>query len=128
MPFISESLDDVTEPKAAPEGEYDLTIVKAEEKESKGGNQMAEVFIRFDDPSIDAFPIRHFVIKWDHDTPADQVRSRKLEYKRFLAAFGIPEDSDVSDWPGNGGRCLVIQEEGNDGNIYNRLRLPKLRA
>jgi len=127
MPFISESLDDVTEPKAAPEAEYDLTIFKVEEKESKSGNPMAEVFIRFDDPSIDAFPIRHYVMKWDHDTPADQVISRKREYKRFCACFHLAEDSEAEDWVGNSGRCLVIQEEGNDNNTYNRLRLPKLR-
>jgi len=127
MPFIDESLDDVGEAKPAPEGEYDLRIVKAEETTSKNGNAMAEVIIVFEDPSIDALPIRHYMTKWDHDTPSDQVRMRKLEFKRFFTCFNIDPDGEVVDWVGNTGRSLVIQEEGQDGNTYNRLRLPKLR-
>lgn len=125
MPFISESLDDVTEAKPAREGEYDLRIIKAEEKPSKLGKIMAEVIIAFDD-QVEAPPIRHYMVKWNSDTPADQIRMRKLEFKRFFACFHINPESEVEDWVGATGRSLVTQEEGEDGNMYNRLKLPRL--
>ncbi len=127
MGFIKVALNDVSEPKAAPEGEYDLTIISAEDKESKKGAQMTEVKIRIDNQ--ESFPIRHFLVYPDENTPPDQVNMRLLDIKRFLACFGIPfEDGfDTEDLPGATGRSLVVQEEGDDGNVYNRLRLPRLK-
>lgn len=126
MPFIDDSLDDVTETKPAPEAEYDLRIVKAEERNAKSGVKMIEVFIQIEDPSIEAFPIRHYLLGWDSDTPADQVKMRKLEIKRFCACFNVAEDFDADDLPGHTGRSLVTQQAGDNNMIYNRLVLPRL--
>lgn len=127
MGFISDSLDDVEEAKAAPEGEYSLRIVSADDKFSKGGNRMIEARIAIEDSSVQAPLIRHFIMGWDDDTPDEQKRMRKLEIKRFCECFNISHDFEASDLPGQTGRSFVAQEEGQDGNIYNRLRLPRLK-
>lgn len=128
MPFISDDLSDVQEAKPAREGEYDLRILRALERPSNSGKAMAEIFIAIEDPGTDAPAIRHYIVKWDSDTPDEQVLMRKREYKRFCKCFSLDETSEVEDWAGATGRSLVIQEEGDDGNIYNRLRLPKLQG
>lgn len=122
------TVDDVQEPEAAPEGEYDLRIVRAEDKESKAGNNMVECIIVIEEPGIDAQPIRHYLLDWE-GIPEDQQRIRKLEYKRFCACFNIPEDfDDAEELVGQTGRSYVTQEVSErDDNVYNRLRLPRLK-
>lgn len=131
MPFITTPIDDAKEPEAAPEGEYDLRIVKSEDGESKKGNAMTTVFIRIEDAAIpNAAPIRHWLTYPDSQTPADQRQMRLLDIKRFLTVFGIPFEAkgfNTDDLAGATGRCYIYQEEGDDGNVYNRLRLPRLK-
>lgn len=126
VPFIRESLDDVTEPKPAPEGEYDLRIHKAKLGETKKGAGMITCTIAFDD-GTEAPPFQYYLLGWDDNTPDDQIEMRKIEAKRFCAAFDVPEDFDEGDLPGQTARCFVGQEEGNDGIMRNRLRLPRLK-
>jgi hypothetical protein len=126
--FISDDLDDVEEAKVAPEGEYDLRIVRALDKPSKKGEKMCTVSIKIEEPGIDAPLINVYLMGWDADTPPEQVRMRKLEIKRFCACFNVPTDFETDDLVGETGRCFVYQEESKaDGNVYNRLRLPKLK-
>jgi hypothetical protein len=126
MPFIKEALDDVTESKPAPEGEYDLRILKAIDKPSKSGTEMITLMLGFEG-DVDAPPFYHYLMNWDADTPAEQISMRKLEIKRFCVVFDVSEDFDVSDLEGLTGTCFVGQEEGNDGVIRNRAKFPKLR-
>jgi hypothetical protein len=128
MGFISEDLDDVEESKAAPEGEYDLRIVSAVDKPSKKETPMITVGLKIEDPDVDAPLVRYYLIGWDRDTPEDQVRMRKLEAKRFQECFDAPSGFEADDLIGLTGRSFVNQEEGQDGNIYNRLRLPRLKG
>ena len=125
MSFVNVSLSDAKEPKAVPEGEYDLRIISAEDKESKKGNPMTEVKIAIE--GEDAYPIRHFITYPDG---GEHDGMKLLEIKRFLECFGIAYDDDgfdTEDLPGATGRSLVVQEEGDNGVIYNRLRLPRLK-
>lgn len=127
MPFISIPLNDVKEPKAAPEGEYDLRIIDAEDTESKKGNPMTVVKIAIE--GQDSYPVRHY-ITYPTGEDADQDRMKALEIRRFLDCFGIAFDENgfnTEDLVGATGRSLVIQEEADDGNVYNRLRLPRLK-
>lgn len=132
MPFIPLAMNDVKENEAVPEGTYDLRIVKVEDGKSKAGNTMTTVVIRIEDAAHpNASPIRHWLTYPDDNTPADQRQMRMLDIKRFLALFEVdltPDGFDSDDLNGAVARCLVTQEEGDDGNIYNRLRLPKLKA
>lgn len=130
MAFINAQLDDTKEPEAAPEGEYDLRIVRAERKESKKGKMMTEVLIRIEDADVNAPPLRQYLIDVTPDMPEDQQRMRKLELKRFLQCFGIKlvdGGYDEEDLAGATGRCMVIQEENGEYGLQNRLRLPRLR-
>lgn len=126
MPFIRESLEDVTEAKAAPEGEYDLRILKAKQKESKAGNDMIELMVAFDD-GTDAMPFFHYLLSWDDGTPDEQVVNRKREIKRFCAAFDAPEDFEDSDLVGLTGKMFVKQEDSTDGIPRNRMILPRIK-
>jgi hypothetical protein len=126
MPFIKESLDDVSEAKPAPEGEYELRILKATAGESKKGNSMVTLLIGFAD-GTDAPPFGHWLIGWDSDTPDDQIMNRKREIKRFCACFSVPDDFDAEDLKGETGTCFVSVEEGDDGIMRNRLKLPRIK-
>jgi hypothetical protein len=131
LAFIKADLKDVKEAAAVPEGEYALRILKVEEGESKKGNQMLTLTIKIEDSGIkNPAPMRHWIVLPDSSTPDDQVQMRNLELKRLLAAFGIKEDGegfDTDDLTGATGRGFVAQEEGDDGSVYNRLRLPRLK-
>lgn len=127
MAFIKENLDDVQEGKPAPEGEYDLRIVKAEATESKKGRDMVKLVIAFDD-GTDALPFAHYLMAWDDSDGEDQIKMRKLEIKRFCAAFDAPEDFDAEDLVGKTAqRVMVMQEVGQDDVTRNRMRLPRLK-
>ena len=128
MPFITEALDDVHEPKPAPDGEYELQIIKAEERESKNtGREMMVVSVKFVDPDIEAPPFQHYLLKWTDEDDDAQVRMRKLEIKRFCQCFDLPPDFGEEDLAGATGLSYVVQEEGDDGVVRNRMRLPKLK-
>lgn len=127
MAFIKESLDDVVEPKPAAEGEYDLKILKAEEKESKKGRDMVQMLIGFDD-GTDAPPFPFFLLGWSDSDDEDQIRMRKLEAKRFCAAFNVPEDFEATDLIGEVARRIFVKQEvGDDGITRNRMVLPRLK-
>lgn len=131
MPFIKVDLDDAHEQQVVPEGEYQLSIVKAEDGESKKGNEMTTVYIKVENSPIpNPSLIRHWITYPDPDTPAEQRNLRLVDIKRFLTVFGVAHEGggfNSDDLVGATGQCLVIQEEGDDGNNYNRLRLPRLR-
>lgn len=131
MAFINAQLDQsVKEPEAAPEGEYDLRIAKATRKESKNHNMMTEVMIVVEGEQGVA-PVYHYLIDVNKDTPAQQAEMRRLELKRFLQTFGIkydPNGYDDEDLPGATGRCMLIQEEGDDSVVRNKMRLPRLKG
>lgn len=131
MPFISVPIDEAKEQAAVPEGEYSLRIIKAEDKESKKGNAMTQVTIRIEDADVpNARLVNHFLVYPDSATPADQRNMRLLDIARFLQCFGIPHEGagfNSEDLEGATGRATLTQEEGDDGEIYNRLRMPRLR-
>jgi hypothetical protein len=92
---------------------------------------MTTVYIKvesndFPNPQI----IKHWLTYPDSDTPEDQRAMRLIDIKRFLTCFGVAmEDKGFNseDLVGCTGECLVIQEEADNGNTYNRLRLPRLK-
>jgi hypothetical protein len=126
MPFIKESLDDVGEAKPAPEGEYDLRILKATEGESKKGHPMITCLIGFAD-GTDAPPFGHWILGWTDELEDEEILRRKREVKRFCSVFDISEDFDVEDLKGETGNCFVSVEEGDDNVVRNRLKLPRLK-
>jgi hypothetical protein len=127
MPFIKESLDDVTEAHPAPEGEYDLRILKATDGETKKGQPMVSVLIGFAD-GTDAPPFGHWVLGWNGLEDDEEILRRKRDFKRFCSVFNVPEDFEVEDLKGEVGTCFVGQEESDQDNVVrNRLKLPRLK-
>lgn len=129
MPFVPIRLDDVQEGENVKEGEYEVQIVKAELGESKKGNSMVTVMLRIIGEA-NANPINHWLVPPKSGDPEDQQRFRKLDIKRFCAAFDIPHEDggfDTDDFPGKTAFVTVTAEENkDDGKVYNRLRLPRL--
>ena len=127
MAFIKEAMTDVNEPKAAPEGEYDLRIVKAKEQDAKSGRAMVVATIVIETPEADAPPFMHYLLAPHETDDEDQVRNRLLEVKRFCALFDVPEDFDAPDLVGKTAVGYLKQETGDDGVVRNRLVPPRLR-
>ena len=129
MARIDVELQDAQELEIAPEGEYELRIVKAEDGQSKAGNDMTTLTIAFEGHP-EWQPIKHWITYPDAYTPPDQRNMRLIDIKRFLVCFGIKHDDggfDSDDLVGQTGTSLVIQEKADDGNTYNRIRTPRLR-
>jgi hypothetical protein len=130
MPFIKVDLNDAQEFETAQEGEYDLRIIKAEDGESKSGNDMTTVTIQIEGAAPNIAPIKHWITYPGPDTPPDQRAMRLIDIKRFLVCFGVAHEGggfNSEDLVGQTGKSLVIQEKADDGNTYNRLRLPRLK-
>lgn len=129
MPFVPIRLDDVQEGSAVADGEYDLQIIKAVLGESKKGNSMVTVTIRvLDEPTANL--VNHWLTPPAAGLPEDQVRLRKLDIARFCSAFDIPTEDggfDTDDFAGKTARVYLKKEVSeDDGNEYNRLRLPRI--
>lgn len=127
MGFITANLDDVREQVAAPEGEYELRITKAEEKTSKKGKDMAVITFAFEDTSLDAPRFNHYILKPDGDDETQDL-NRMREWKRLCKACGVSTDIDVGDLAGESLTAFVHQETGEDNVVRNRVRLPQLKG
>lgn len=128
MGFISTPLDDVQEQNPAPEGEYDLKIIKATLGKSKNGVPMVTVLIAFDDTEAgDAPPFMHWLRDpGSIDDEEDKDREAR-NVKRFMQVFDLQDDWEADDLTGETGTCFVQQETGDDNVTRNRLRLPRLK-
>ena len=133
MPIIKVDDGDQFEDVLVSEGEYDLTITKAEKKKSKAGNDMISTVISIEgsDEENPAPIFFHLVIPAEGD---EWYRLHMRTLMRFLAVFGISDiDTDdedsVAELNGATGKCFVKQEENNDsGDMQNALVLPKIRG
>lgn len=130
MPFIKMGLKDAKEAEHVPEGEYDLRIVKAEDKKSKAGNPMTAVTIRIEDPNYpNAQLLNHFLNYPTGDAVADPLRLRDIA--RFLTLFEVAYQDDgfnSEDLVGQTARGLLTIEDGDNGQKFNRLNPPRLGA
>ena len=131
MTFVPIKLDDVQESQPVEEGEYDLQIVKAEVGESKKGNTMITVALRvLDEPN--ASLVNHWIVPPKASDSPERQSLGRLDIARFCYAFGIPYDAsqggfDTEDFHGKTARVFLKKEVNEqDGNEYNRVRLPKL--
>lgn len=141
MPLITaEELGADYEDKVAPEGKYDVRIQKASYgptsgKEGKVIRNMVTVMLTIDGNEGDGVaPFNEYlVLPNDHGETDKTKRLFMQRITRFLEVFGVPVGSDGFDpetapevFPGLTATCSVEQDEGNDGVIRNRLKLPKI--
>lgn len=132
MPLIR--LEDDVEDKLAAEGLYDLRVAKAEYGDNKKQTaKRVALMLLVEGPDGDGIlPINHWIsISNDDDEPAKKRQNLK-NMKRFFAVFGYPMDNgfdpdeNTQDLVGLTGKCRVVQEEDDSGEMRNRLRLPKV--
>jgi hypothetical protein len=131
MAFIKIDLTQTKEGEIVPEGRYELRVVRVEDTESKKGNPMTVVTLRIEDSDVpNPLPINHYITYPTEDLPENQQYLRSLEIKRFLTAFGVNYDSsgfDSEDLLGQTAHIMLVQEQGDDHIIRNKLRLPRLK-
>lgn len=134
MAFVKVALD-AQEPEVAPDGEYDLRIVKAEIKASGPGAKIpgepyVNVMVLIEEPGAEYKPVWHTLMVPTNKTEEKNVNNYKLNIQRFLACFNIRGDADgfdTDDFPGSTGRCNVVQATNDQsGELENKLRLPRL--
>lgn len=103
-------LDNVPELVVVPEGEYELRIVEAGDHISKttGQNMVRLVLVVESEPNAEN--IYHY-ISLPQVEDDERKRNGKLRRIRdFLAAFGLPQQSEYSEWVGATGWALVGSE------------------
>jgi hypothetical protein len=138
MPFIPVNLDETVEQKPAPKGKYELMISGCKiqetgESSKHPGAPMLKVTLGFTDLSINAPVITHYItLPYEGD---ENTNFKLLMLKRFLVAFQIPYSTDGIDpeqlaveMSGHTATLDVgLSEPNDDGNIFNRLVIPRLR-
>src|SRR5262245_17071364 len=128
MGFVKIDLKNAKEPEVVPEGRYSLRVVKVMDSETKKKDPMTVVTIRIETNEVaNPAPIQHF-ITYPNGGQWDDMRA--LEIKRLLTVFGVRYDEagfDTEELLGATGESLVIQEEGDDGVVRNRLKLPRIK-
>jgi hypothetical protein len=94
---------------------------------------MIKVTLGFTDTEIDAPVVTHFLtLPYEGD---DNAKFKLLMVKRFLVAFKIPYSQEGIDpeqlameMNGHTAELEVgLSEPNEDGDVYNRLQIPRLR-
>jgi hypothetical protein len=136
MSYIEMNLDDVTEPKPAGQGKYELQITSATPKESgqnskHPGTPMLQVTLGFTDPEMASVPtFSHFIVFPYKGQENDYYT--KLNIKRFLTQFGVSYNPDLEqlalDLVARTAVCEVglTEPREGDGAVYNTLKLDRL--
>lgn len=134
--FIPISFDDVVEASVVANGMYDLRITECQltktgEKSKNPGSPMYRVSIGFEDLSLNAQNISHFIMI---PCGGEYHKLQALNLKRFLEAFNVPYDRNglnleqvAMEMQGCTARLEVqLTEPDANGNVYNRLIVPRL--
>jgi len=149
MSFIDMPMDieDVTEPKAGPEGDYQLMISGVKCKLLNDTYVAAESWAQAPEPLKgllvicepisgpvgvnieDVTNVLHNVSLPIAGDDQEKVKNKMLFVKRFLMVFGIPMNGtqlDPTAFIGKQAKCHLIQDNYND-TISNKIKLPNLR-
>jgi hypothetical protein len=140
--MIELDFDSVVEPKPLPKGIYPVQITAGEVKEtgpnSKNPGRPQMVFtVGFIGPSKEeqvAPTVRHYVSIPHPDDEPKSFDFKLLLLKRFLTAFGLPMernfDPEAVAFAAIGATAdleVDLTEPDDNGNVYNRLVLPRIR-
>lgn len=122
-------MDDIQEDKPVPEGEYNLVISDAKEKNAEDGTLKGILVICEIQGVEGASNVLHNIslpILGDDDTKV----SNKLKFiKRFIQLFKIPvkgNQLNIQDFLGKTAKAMLVQDEYN-GNISNKIKLPNAK-
>ena len=100
-------LDNVPELVAVPEGEYELRIIEASDYVSKtSGQNMIKVVLEIEgEPNAET--IYHYITLPQFEDDEKKKNGKLRRIKQFLAAFGIDQQSEYSEWVGCTGWALL---------------------
>lgn len=128
MSFVKIDLTKAKEAEVVPEGEYDLRVVKVTDGETKKKDPMTTLVLRIEDAAVsNPAPVMHY-ITYPNGGQYDDMRS--LEIKRLLTLFNVAFDRDgfnSEELLGQTAKCLLVLEEGDDGVVRNRMKLPRIK-
>lgn len=125
----------VQESKPVPNGPYNLQIVECLDTKSQKGAPQFSVSIAIEGHD-DAPNLRHFISlpNADGGDDAGKQQFKVLLLKRFLTLFKLPIPSAIDteklamSMTGATARAeLTLSEPDDNGNVYNRLVVPRLR-
>ena len=116
-----------TEPELVPEGEHELIVGTFKTIRSFTGN-LRTIVLKLH-AAGHAATILHYLSPPTDDMPPDQQRFRLLAIKRFLVHFQVPHSGGFfeEDLLEATARCWVTQRKDRDGEVCNRVRLPRLK-
>jgi hypothetical protein len=128
-------IEDVTEPKAGPEGDYTLIVRDVQEKNNESG-VLKNVLVLLDVVSAptgvnpdEISTVMHNLSIPMPDDDQEKVVNKMRFIKRFMAVFAIPfagNRLDLKQFPGKQAKCHLVQDE-YQGNITNKIKLPNLK-
>lgn len=140
MTFIPANFDDALEAQPAPAGRYDLQILKSEvvltgERSQNPGMPQFKVTIGFETEDNVPNILQFISLPNELDDPSS-AQYKVLLLKRFLESFRVPYDSRGIDTERMamdmiGARAsleVTITEPDDNGNVYNRIQVPRLRT
>lgn len=129
MSFIDlpiNDLDEIQEDKPVPEGEYNLVIADAKEKQNEAGELKGILVICEIQGMEGVANVMHNIslpLPADEDT---KVKNKLLFLKRFLQKFNIAIKGgqlNIQDFLGKTAKVMLVQEEYN-GSVSNKIKLP----
>lgn len=128
MSFIElPGINDVKEPTLAPEGMYDLIIVRAQIRQKDGKSNIL-VALEFEDKSFDYADVLHNISLPAAEDDPEKRKTKLLFAKRFFHQFGVPFEGgiDLEALPGCRGRAKVKGDEyeGKQKNVLDLDTLP----
>ncbi len=143
MSLIPLNLNEVQEPKPVPTGRYDLQITACEETKTRvKGLPQFHISIAIEGHD-DAPSIQHYMGIPSEVDESSALQFKGLLMKRFLTLFKVPFNAESIDTEALAMEmvgCKANAEvgidkekdsDGNekpDGNVYNRLIVPKMRG
>lgn len=143
MTTLEYNFDAVVEPAPLPKGRYPTQVTAAVvkqtgEKSKNPGRDMIVVTIGFTGPSQEEqnAPVVNHFLSLPH--PDDEKKSndfKALQLKRFGAAYNVrvesPFDMEAFCFEAIGAQAdieVTLSDPDENGNVYNRIQLPRLRS
>ena len=129
MSFIElpiSDMDDIQESQPVPEGEYNLVISEAKEKQNESGELKGIMVICEIQGMENASNVFHNISLPLPGDESDKINNKLKFIKRFVQHFKIPvkgNQLNVQDFLGKTARCMLTQEEYN-GSVSNKIKLP----
>ncbi len=126
MSFIdipASRVEEAQEPKAVPEGEYELSVLRAEVKDTRTGGKMISLAFK-----IEGEPLAQVVPDWLHlpdDNDDPNAENRKLlRIKQFCQAFDYDYANgiDTDELVGQTGKAILGLKEHETYGEQNSIR------